>query len=370
MTRTNLRRLAAPGAFALTAVLALSACSAANDEPAPADTSNAGGEGLSGEIAGGGSSAQEAAQAAWAAGFQTANPEATINYDPVGSGGGREGFIDGSFKFAGSDAYLVEKELADAKGNCGGSVIEVPAYVSPIAVIYNLPGVDSLNLSPENIAGIFASEITTWNDEAIAADNPDADLPDTTINPVHRSDESGTSENFTAYLTAAAPDVWTAGEVETWPTDLGGEGGNGTSGVVSAVKQGEGSIGYADASQAGELGTAAVGVGGEFVEYSPEAAAAVLDASNPVEGRDETDLAIDVARDTTESGVYPIVLLSYLLACPTYDDPAQAELVKGYLAYILSEEGQQAAAEAAGSAPISEDLRSRAQTALDAIKTS
>ncbi len=113
-----------------------------------------------------------------------------------------------------------------------------------------------------------------------------------------------------------------------------------------------------------------MGVGGEFVEYSPEAASAVLDASNPVEGRDETDLAIDVARDTTESGVYPIVLLSYLLACPTYDDPAQAELVKGYLAYILSEEGQQAAAEAAGSAPISEDLRSQAQTALDAIETS
>jgi phosphate transport system substrate-binding protein len=371
VTRSNLRRLAAPGAFALTAVLALSACGAANDEPEDnTDPSAAGGESLSGRVAGGGASSQEAAQAAWRAGFQTANPDATINYDPVGSGGGREGFINGSFKFAGSDAYLEEDELADAKKNCGGSVIEVPAYVSPIAVIYNLPGVDKLNLSPENVAGIFAGDLTTWNDEAIAADNPDVELPDTEINPVHRSDESGTTENFTSYLTAVAPDTWTAGEVETWPTDLGGEAGNGTSGVVSAVTAGEGSIGYADASQAGDLGTAAVGVGEEFVEYSPEAAAAVIDASQPVEGRDETDLAIDVARDTTESGVYPIVLVSYLLACPEYEDAEEAALVKGYLSYIVSDEGQQAAAEAAGSAPISDNLRQQAETALEAIKTS
>jgi phosphate transport system substrate-binding protein len=373
VTRTNLRRLAAPGAFALTAVLALSACSAANDDPADSDASDAGGSGgesLSGRVAGGGASSQEAAQAAWSAGFQTANPDATINYDPVGSGGGREGFINGSFKFAGSDAYLEDKELTDAKENCGGSVIEVPAYVSPIAVVYNLPEVDSLNLSADNIAGIFAGEITTWNDPAIAEDNPDVELPDTAVNPVHRSDESGTTENFTSYLTAAAPDVWTAGEVETWPTDLGGEAGNGTSGVVSAVNQGEGSIGYADASQAGELGTAAVGVGEEFVEYSPEAAAAVIDASEPVSGRDETDLAIDVARDTTESGVYPIVLVSYLLACPSYDNPEEAALVKGYLEYIVSEEGQQAAAKTAGSAPISDNLREQAQTALETIETS
>jgi phosphate transport system substrate-binding protein len=237
-------------------------------------------------------------------------------------------------------------------------------------VIYNLPGVDTLNLSPENVAAIFAGDLTTWNDEAIAADNPDVELPDTEINPVHRSDESGTTENFTSYLTAVAPDTWTAGEVETWPTDLGGEAGNGTSGVVSAVTAGEGSIGYADASQAGDLGTAAVGVGEEFVEYSPEAAAAVIDASQPVEGRDETDLAIDVARDTTESGVYPIVLVSYLLACPEYEDAEEAALVKGYLSYIVSDEGQQAAAEAAGSAPISDNLRQQAETALEAIKTS
>ena len=373
MTRSNLGRLTAPGAFALTAVLALSACSAANEpSSAASDEGGGGGEGgesLSGSVAGGGASSQEAAQAAWTAGFQTANPDATINYDPVGSGGGREGFINGSYKFAGSDAYLEGKELKGAEKNCGGSVIEVPAYISPIAVIYNLPGVDSLNLSAENIAGIFAGEISTWNDPAIAEDNPEADLPDTAVNPVHRSDESGTTENFTSYLDAAAPDVWTSGEVETWPTDLGGEAGNGTSGVVSAVGQGEGSIGYADASQAGELGTAAVGVGSEFVEYSPEAAAAVVDASEQVEGRGETDLAIDVARDTTESGVYPIVLVSYLLACPSYENADEAALVKGYLDYIISEEGQQAAADAAGSAPISEDLRSQAQTAIDAIET-
>jgi phosphate transport system substrate-binding protein len=359
-----MRRAAAPGALALSAVLALSACSASNE--ADGAESSGDGESYSGTLSGGGASSQEAAMGAWRAGFQEANPDVTVNYDPVGSGGGREGFVDGSYPFAGSDSILEDDELAGAEERCG-QVIEIPSYISPIAVIYNLPGVDTLNLSPETVGGIFAGKITSWDDPAIAADNPDADLPSTDINPVHRSDESGTTGNFTSYLEATAPDAWTFGELEVWP-EVGGEGASGTSGVVAAVKAGEGSIGYADASQAGDLGTAAIGVGDEFVEYSPEAAAAVVDASTRVEGRSETDLAFEIARDTTESGVYPIVLVSYHLACTEYDDPEQAKLVKGFLEYVVSEDGQATAAENAGSAPISSELREQALTALDAIQ--
>ena len=128
-----------------------------------------------------------------------------MNYDPVGSGTGRENFISGAFAFAGSDSALStdEGELDAANERCGGDVVEVPAYISPIAVIFNLPGVDELNLKPETIAMIFDGKITKWNDEAIAADNPDADLPDTAITPVHRSDDSGTTGNFTDYLSKA-----------------------------------------------------------------------------------------------------------------------------------------------------------------------
>jgi len=138
----------------------------------------------------------------WKSGFQSANSGATINYDPAGSSAGREQFISGGVEFAGSDSYLSDDELQQAQDQCGGPAIEYPVYVSPIAVIYNLSGVDSLQLSPQTLAPIFAAKITKWNDPAIAADNPDATLPDQDINAVHRSDGSGTTDNFTDYLDA------------------------------------------------------------------------------------------------------------------------------------------------------------------------
>src|SRR5690606_35360242 len=152
-------------------------------------------------------------------------------------------------------------------------------------IVFNVDGVDSLNMDAATVAGIFSGKITTWNDPAIAALNPDATLPDTAISAVHRSDKSGTTGNFTEYLEAAAPEAWTSGGVEEWPTELGGEGAQGTSGVVEAVSNGVGTIGYADASKAGDLGTVKIKVGEEFVEYTPEAASAIVDASTLESGR-------------------------------------------------------------------------------------
>ncbi|MFD5315966.1 phosphate ABC transporter substrate-binding protein PstS [Streptomyces sp. NPDC127098] len=357
-------------AIAVVSALALvTACSSENesgDTGGNGSEPTDGGSSLSGTLAGAGASSQEAAQQAWMAGFQSANPDVTVSYDAAGSGAGREQFIAGGVAFAGSDAYLDDEELTAATEQCGGDVVEVPVYVSPIAVIFNLPGVDSLNLSPSTIAQIFNQQITNWNDEAIAADNPDVELPDLAITPVNRSDESGTTENFADYLSQTAGDDWPHEVSGEWPVG-GGEAAQGTSGVVAAVTGGEGTIGYADASQAGDLGTVNVGVGEEFVPYSPEAAAAVLGVSERVADRGEHDFAFDLARDTTEAGTYPIVLLSYGLACGSYDDAAQGELARAYLSYIVSEEGQAAAAEAAGSAPISDELRQQIQPAVDAI---
>ena len=348
--------------------LALAACSSEDTASgAEGGEETAAESSISGTLAGAGSSAQGAAMEGWIAGFQSANPEATVTYDPVGSGGGREQFLSGGTAFAGSDASLDEEELAMAEERCGeGGLIEVPLYISPIAVAYNLPEVESLQLKPATIAKIFKQEITTWNAPEIAADNPDAELPDLEITPVNRSDESGTTENFTEYLAAAAPEVWTFEPSGDWPVP-GGEAGQGTSGVIQAATAAEGSIAYADASQVQDLGTVAVGVGEEFVEYSPEAAAAVVEASPRVEGRPEGSLALDIARDTTESGAYPIVLVSYQLACKTYEDAAQGELVKAFLAYAASEDGQAAAAESAGSAPISDTIRTDAEAQIELI---
>src|SRR5699024_10624574 len=225
-----------------------------------------------------------------------------------------------------------------------------------------------LNLTPSVIAQIFSGEITTWNDPAIAETNPDVDLPDLPIVPVNRSDDSGTTENLTEYLAAAAPEDWTHEPAGLWPIS-GTQSGAQTSGMLEVVGGAEGTIGYADASRVGDLGSVAVGVGEEFVPFSPEAAAAVVDVSPPAEDASDTVLTIDLARDTQESGAYPIVLVSYSIACQTYESAEHAELVQGYLGYVASEEGQQRAASAdvAGSAPISGDLRERVEAAIESI---
>jgi phosphate transport system substrate-binding protein len=304
---------------------------------------------------------------AWQAGFNTEQPGITLSYDPVGSGGGRQQFLAGGTDFAGSDAALSDDEIVSAGKRCGASgPFELPNYISAIAVVYNLEGVKDLNLSPATLAGIFNGSITTWNDPAIAADNPNATLPSTAITPVHRGDKSGTTQNFTDYLAKAAGDVWTAGSVQDWPT-AGGEAASGTSGVIEAVKAGAGAIGYADESQAGQLRIAKIKVGDQFVAPSPEGAAAVVAHSDRVPGRSQYDLAVSVNRTTTAADEYPVVLVSYHIGCVEYADQAKADAVKAFESYVVSKDGQQAAAKNAGSSPITDDARAAAQTVIDAI---
>ncbi len=107
MKRTSFRNAAVPAAAALVLGLSLTGCGAANE--GGADAAQSDGPKLSGTLNGAGSSAQEAAQGAWQSGFQSANPDVTVNYDPVGSGGGREQFLSGGVDFAGSDSYMTER---------------------------------------------------------------------------------------------------------------------------------------------------------------------------------------------------------------------------------------------------------------------
>jgi phosphate transport system substrate-binding protein len=366
----NNTRFAKLGAVAAIAALALTGC-AANEDTSGGSTETEAPSTLSGTISGGGSSAQEVAVQTWAVGFQTANPEVTVNYDPAGSGAGRESFQAGAFPFAGSDRAFTIDEIAEGPfDGCveGTDIIQLPTYISPIAVIFSIEGIDSLNLSPDVIAGLFAGTITNWNDPAIAALNEGVELPDLAVTPVHRADDSGTTENFTDYLFQAAPSVWTEEPDGVWPF-ASGEAAQGTSGVVAAVAGGNGTVGYADASRAAEegLATAAVQVGDEFVPFSPEAAAAIVDASPLEEGRGDGDLTFVLDRASDAAGVYPIVLVAYMIACQEYADPAVAPLVKGFLEYVASPEGQDAAAAQAGSAPISDSLREQVDAAIALI---
>ncbi|MFP5020847.1 phosphate ABC transporter substrate-binding protein PstS [Pseudonocardia phyllosphaerae] len=364
--KTNRRapraRLAAAGVAASCALFVVAGCGAANE----GGGGGAQGGGVNGTINGAGASSQQAAMQAWNAGFSEANPGAQVNYQPVGSGGGRTQFIQGGVQFAGTDSSLKDKELTDAKAKCGGDVIEIPDYISPIAVVYKLNGVDDLTLSPATVAGLFKGDIKTWNDPKVAADNPGKQLPATKVSPVHRSDKSGTTQNFTDFLNKAAPKVWTSKAAEEWPVQ-GGEAAQGTSGVVNSVSGGDGTIGYADASQAKDLGKAKLKLGDKAVEPSAEAAVKIFEESKRKEGQGDSAFAYDLNRTAT-GGAYPAVLVSYLLACPQYQDQSQADATKAFLQYVVSPEGQQKAAEAAGSAPLPDSLRSQITPVIEKIK--
>jgi phosphate transport system substrate-binding protein len=365
-TNTNITR--GLTALAASALLATGVAACGGDDSSSSGSANASsGSKLSGQLGGAGSSAQAAAQEAWTAGFQEANPDVTVSYDPIGSGGGREQFNAGGVLFAGTDSAFADDELTAAEKRCGGAdnFVEIPAYISPIAIIYNLDGVDSLQLKPATAAKVFSGKITEWDDPAIKADNPDAKLPSDRITVVHRSDDSGTTNNFTDYLHQTSPGDWKFEKDDAWPIK-GQEAAEGTSGVVDAVQNGSGTIGYADASQAGDLGIAKVEVGGEFLEPSADAAAKIFDESKETDDPGKYVFTYTLNRKPG-TGTYPIVLASYDVACTKYDKPADAANVKGYLKYIISTEGQQAAAKNAGSAPIPDSVRTKIEPAVDAI---
>lgn len=327
-------------------------------------------EGGSGQtLTGKGSSAQKAAQEKWTADFQTKNSGITVNYSPDGSGAGRSAFIAGAVDFAGSDRPLKDDEMGAGKfAACAAdsNALNLPVYISPIAVIYKLDGVSSLQFEPTTLASIFAGKITTWNDPAIAKDNPGVKLPSSPITAVHRGDDSGTTNNFTDTLNKLAPDVWTQPASDTFPAAFGGEAATGTSGVVTAVQNGTGTIGYADESAAGSLGKASIMVNGKALQPTADAAAAILEHSQTIAGRAANDLAYSL--DRSSEGVYPAVLVSYAIVCQTYKDSAKATLVKNYLGYVASADGQAAAASAAGSAPLSSAIQAKVKAALDSVK--
>lgn len=329
---------------------------------------------ISGNFSGAGASSQQAAVEAWIAGFQGTNPEAKIAYNPSGSGAGVQTFLTGATAWAGSDKALADDEVEQSKSVCTeGTAFDVPVYISPIAVVFNLKGVSDagkhINMDAATIAKIFDGKITKWNDPAIADQNKDLKLPDTAITVVHRSDKSGTTQNFVSYFKDVTPDNWTYDLSENWPNEVG-QGAKGTSGVISTVKQADGTIGYADFSQVGDLGTVAVKVGDKYNEISAEAGSKVIGDSkqdDTVKGDDR--IVIKINHATEAEGAYPIVLVSYDIVCPAYKDTKQAEFAKAWLTYVTSDEGQKAAQDAAGTAPLPSSLKSEITKSIEAIKT-
>ena len=240
-------------------------------------------------------------------------------------------------------------------------------YVSPVALVYNLSGVKTLNLDGPTLAKIFSGKVTKWNDPAIAALNKGVTLPSSNITPVYRSDKSGTTNNFTDYLHQTAPSVWTQAAADAFPYKTG-EGAAKGSGVVAAVTSGKGTIGYVDNSSAGTLPVAKIKVGSSYVAPSAAVASKTAETSPLDPAHTGNDVVVKLDRTGTDPSTYPITLVSYFIACQQYQDPAKAALVKAYATYVTSDAGQQAAAATAKSAPMTGTLASKAQAAAATIK--
>ena len=334
-----LTRRGALGTLSAAALTALAAC---GRDAGPADP-NASSD-LTGEIRGAGATSQSDAQDSWMNAFMGANLRATVDY-------------------AGTDTPMTTDEISRI-----GGVVELPLYISPIAVAYNLPGFTGeshVKMTGEVLAKILSGAITRWNDPALAALNPGAALPDQRIIVVGRSDDSGTTKALTTYLATVAPEVWTHEPEETWPL-RGGQSGDGTAGMIQTVSAATGTIGYADASKVpATLGTVAVGSNGAYVPVSADAAAVALDAATLGAEADETRLLYTPSHDA--DGAYPIVLVSYLAARLSYDDAQIAAVVKAYLRFAASTRGQDASAKATGCGPITREMREKINSAIDKI---
>jgi phosphate transport system substrate-binding protein len=295
----------------------------------------------------------------WIKHYGSLAPGVTINYQPIGSGAGIQQLISRTVDFAGSDVPLKESEVAATGGP--GAVVQVPWTAGGVAVEYNLPGVAGLRLTPEALAGIFAGIITRWNDPAIKSENPNASLPGSGIQVVHRSDGSGTTQVFTDYLKAAAPGVWPFPSGKDWPAGTAGTGAKGSDGVTAAVKQSEGSIGYAEPSYPKQAGLGIVSIrndAGRYVGPDAKAVSAALAAAtvNP-----EGTLKLNFRPASPDA--YPISSTSYLMFYRAAPDPGRDIALKHFAAWVLTD-GQDLA-EALDYAPLPEPVQ---VSALGAVK--
>ncbi len=315
-----------------------------------------------------GSTAQTNAINEWIKAYQTACSGATINYNATGSGKGITSFTNKQVDFAGSDSALnpAKGEVAKAQQACGSTPLDLPMVVGPIALAYKLNGVDKLVLDGPTTAKIFLGKITTWNDAAIAKLNPGVTLPSTKITPIYRSDSSGTTENFEKYLAATAPDVFTSKpDKDSSKAGFAGQGKAKSQGVADAIAQTDGSIGYVEYSfaVASSLSTASIDNGGGAVELSKDSAAAAAGAAKVVGTGDDLSLKIDYT--TKAAGAYPLILVTYEIACTKYSDAAKGTFVKNFLTYTAGD-GQSKLAQL-GYAPLPGELQAKVQASVAKI---
>nr|WP_232959223.1 phosphate ABC transporter substrate-binding protein PstS [Corynebacterium marambiense] len=368
--RTRSRRAALLGGIAVVS-LAATACSESADTTATGGEGSAAVEGLSGTtgtLSAEGASSQQKAMDLFGTVYQQQVPGAQFNYTASGSGSGQKQFIAAQVAFGGSDSPLSDEQVPEAAKRCGGNEAwHLPLVIGPVAVAYHLEGVsDDIVLSPEVIAKIFSGKISSWDDAAIAALNDGVDLPDTPINVVYRSEESGTSDNFQKFLKAAAPGEWdTTGK--SFPSATGA-GANGSNGVVTEVSKTNGGITYVEAGFATEQGLsiAQIDFGEGAVELNDKSVGKALDnLTYKTEGH---NMVVDSTKlfEMKTEGAYPLVLTTYEIVCSAGYDEETSKMVKDFLNVALNTQNERL--EKQGYIPVSGNYAKKLKDAVDAIQ--
>jgi len=328
------------------------------------NSSTGGSSSSSAALSGAGSTFQAPLVSEWASRFKDSSGT-TVNYQPVGSGAGIAQLTAGTVAFAGSDAVMKPEEVA--AGRDKGTPVHLPIALGAVTVSYNLSGVRAgLRLDGPTIADIYLGKVKKWNDQEIASLNAGVNLPSTDITVCHRSDESGTTKNFTEFL-ADYSRAWAAGpgsdKSVQWPT---GTGARGNDGVAGCVKQTSGAVGYVEQAYAlqNNFTTAAVkNKEGQWIAPTLEATSAAGEGAKPPANLQFSTINAPGARS------YPITAVTFQIvwqdACKAGLSKATATSLKAWLTYILGD-GQRVAPQLEY-APLPASIQSRAQAKVDAL---
>ncbi len=355
-------------ALAVGAALAIAACGSDNsNNGTPTSSGGSGGTKsaqLGGSLNGAGATFPAPVYQEWAARFKE-KAGTTVNYQAIGSGGGIAQFTAGTVDFGASDASMTDDEITAAQKK--GDPVHVPTVMGAVTVSYNLSGIKSgVKLDGKTVADIFLGKVKTWNDPEIAGQNSGMSLPSSGITICHRSDESGTTKNFTAFL-AAYSDEWKNGpgvdKSVKWPV---GTGAKGNDGVAACIKQNANSVGYVEQAYALANNFTFASIKNKSGAYIPPTLDSTSAAGVGLTIPD--DLRISTI-DAPGKTAYPITALTFLLV---YADPCKAgmapEAAKRLKAWLDYAEGDgQAVAGELQYAKLPDELHTKAQAKVDAL---
>ena len=372
----KLNRYGAALSLMASGALMLSGCGSDNNASSGESTSGSGSSSAKVDCGGkkslkaSGSSAQANAMTRFVNAYEQACSGYTLNYTSNGSGAGVSEFVGNQTDLGGSDSPLSQEkgEYDKAAQRCGSPAWNLPVVFGPIAITFNLEGVDGLVLDGPTAAKIFNGTVKSWDDPAIKALNPNASLPAQPITVVYRSDESGTTDNFQKYLDAASDGAWGKGAGKAFNGGVG-EGAKGNEGTSAAIKNTPGSITYNEWSfaQAQGLSTAEVvtSAGPEPVAISTDTVGKTISGAR-IKG-EGNDLVLDTVSfyKPTETGAYPIVLATYEIVCSKYPEAETGQAVKAFLQSTIGP-GQEGLADN-GYIPLPAEFQSKLSAAVDAI---